>query len=81
MTVDQGNGPITDNMLAAKADISQIETAEIHGLTEEEKVLSKQLVRKIDLLIMPTILIIYIMNWIDRYVVQRKICMTLLILR
>jgi hypothetical protein len=38
------------------------------GLTDEEKVVEKKLVRKIDLIIMPIILTVYLLNWIDRYV-------------
>lgn len=47
--------------------IDQVETAQIASLTDEEKLLEKKLVRKIDWLIMPTILSVYLMNWIDRY--------------
>ena len=57
---------LRDSTLAAKADFAQIETTGIACLSEDEMRLSKKLVRKIDLLIMPTILLIYIMNWIDR---------------
>ena len=37
-----------------------------HGLTEEERVVEKKLVRKIDFIIMPIILTVYLLNWIDR---------------
>lgn len=57
---------LREDKLADKADSDQIEGAEIAALSEDEKLLSKKLVRKIDCLIMPMILIIYIMNWIDR---------------
>ena len=39
-----------------------------HALTEEERVVEKKLVRKIDLIIMPIILTVYLLNWIDRCV-------------
>jgi hypothetical protein len=38
-----------------------------HGLTEEERKVEKNLVRKVDVIIMPIILIVYLLNWIDRY--------------
>ncbi|KEF59377.1 uncharacterized protein A1O9_04221 [Exophiala aquamarina CBS 119918] len=57
---------IRENQLDTKAEFGQFENTETVALTEHEKRLSKKLVRKIDLLIMPAILIIYIMNWIDR---------------
>lgn len=38
-----------------------------HGLTEEERKVEKNLVRKVDFIIMPIILIVYLLNWIDRY--------------
>ena len=47
--------------------VDQVETAQIARLTEDEEWLEKKLVRKIDWLIMPTILSVYLMNWIDRY--------------
>ncbi|PSN64740.1 MFS transporter-like protein [Corynespora cassiicola Philippines] len=36
------------------------------GLNEEELVIEKKLVRKIDFIIMPIILLVYLLNWIDR---------------
>lgn len=44
-----------------------VETAQIAQLTEEEKKLEKKLVRKIDFIILPLVLIVYLLNWIDRY--------------
>lgn len=38
------------------------------GLNEEELVIEKKLVRKIDFIIMPIILLVYLLNWIDRWV-------------
>ena len=37
-------------------------------LTEEEKVIEKQLRKRIDALIMPLAILVYLMNYIDRYV-------------
>lgn len=36
------------------------------ALTPEELVLEKKLVRRIDLMIMPLIIVVYLMNYIDR---------------
>jgi hypothetical protein len=35
-------------------------------LTEEEKVVEKKLRRRIDTLIMPLVILVYLMNYIDR---------------
>ena len=35
-------------------------------LTEEEKRIAKKLMRKIDLRIMPLVILVYLMNYIDR---------------
>ncbi|KAI9926247.1 hypothetical protein ASPWEDRAFT_53496 [Aspergillus wentii DTO 134E9] len=40
--------------------------ADIVGLSEEEQVVAKKLVRRIDLLIMPLVILVYLMNYIDR---------------
>ena len=44
-----------------------VETAHIAELTEEEKAIEKKLVRRIDWIILPLILAVYLLNWIDRY--------------
>ena len=36
------------------------------GLTPEEQVLEKKLRRRIDMLIMPLVILVYLMNYIDR---------------
>ena len=62
------NGKVTDrDILAEKAEISHEEAMHIGALTEEELIMEKKLVRKIDLLIMPLIVLVYLMNYIDRY--------------
>lgn len=38
----------------------------LEGLTEAERVIEKKLRRKVDLLVMPTIMVVYLLNWIDR---------------
>lgn len=43
------------------------ETAEhLRKLTPEDRVIEKRLRRKIDILIMPLVVLIYLMNYIDR---------------
>lgn len=58
-------------MPAALNDKVQIDHEEIVmlcGLTDEELQIEKTLVRKIDIRILPVIVLIYIMNYIDRYI-------------
>ena len=50
------------------AEADNGETLQIGPLTEEEKADEKRLLRKIDLLIMPLVVAIYLINYIDRYV-------------
>lgn len=62
------NKVLSDLDIAIKEDHLQDEAAPIAQLNEEERRLEKKLVRKIDLVIMPMILLVYLLNWIDRYV-------------
>ena len=55
-------------ILAGKDDAGLGITGDIQNIPEDEKILEKQLLRKIDLLIMPLIVVIYLMNFIDRLV-------------
>jgi hypothetical protein len=48
------------------ATISHEEAMHHGALTEEELAVEKKLVRKIDLLIMPLVVLVYLMNYIDR---------------
>ena len=61
---------LTDKDLAKSGGIDEVEDAghhdEVIGLTEEELIIEKKLVRKIDFIIMPIILLVYLLNWIDR---------------
>ncbi|KAH7112098.1 MFS transporter-like protein [Dendryphion nanum] len=60
---------LTDKDLAKAGDIDEIEDshdAAAVGLTEDELVIERKLVRKIDFIIMPIILLVYLLNWIDR---------------
>jgi hypothetical protein len=58
---------ITDAELGAKVDLSHEEVIHMAELTEEEKVVEKKLRRRIDALIMPMVILVYLMNYIDRY--------------
>ncbi|PYH64370.1 putative MFS transporter [Aspergillus vadensis CBS 113365] len=58
---------ITDHdAMGEKAEISHEEVAHLAQLTPEEKVLERQLRRRIDTLIMPLVILVYLMNYIDR---------------
>ncbi|OAP60105.1 hypothetical protein AYL99_05107 [Fonsecaea erecta] len=62
-----GGGVILDHdVLGEKADLSHEEAMHFGALTEEELAVQKKLVRKIDLRIMPLIVLVYLMNYIDR---------------
>lgn len=59
---------ITDHeAMGEKAEIAHEEVAQLAQLTEEEKLLERQLRRRIDTLIMPLVILVYLMNYIDRY--------------
>lgn len=59
-----------DNATLEKADAVHEDVvkdvAQMVALTPEERVLEKQLLRRIDLMIMPLIIVVYLMNYIDR---------------
>lgn len=56
---------ITDSELG-KVDLTHEEVVHSVQLTDEEKVLEKKLRRRIDALIMPLAILVYLMNYIDR---------------
>lgn len=56
------------DVLGDKGDISHEEAMHFGQLTEEERAIEKKLVRKIDIMIMPLMVLVYLMNYIDRYV-------------
>ncbi|CZR69881.1 probable permease of the major facilitator superfamily [Phialocephala subalpina] len=60
------NIPTDEEEVAGKATITHVEAEQQAALSEEEKIIEKQLRRKIDLLIMPVVIIVYLMNYIDR---------------
>lgn len=58
---------ITDkDLLGEKAEMSHEEVAQLAQLTEEEKVIEKKLRRRLDSTIMPLVILVYLMNYIDR---------------
>jgi hypothetical protein len=54
--------------MGEKADMSHEEVVHIAALTDEEKAVEVKLRRKIDSLILPLVITVYLMNYIDRYV-------------
>ena len=57
-------------ILGERASISHEEAMHFGELSPEELVIEKKLLRKIDSLIMPLVVLVYLMNYIDRYVYQ-----------
>lgn len=53
-------------VLGERASISHEEAMHFAELTREERVVEKKLLRKIDSLIMPMVVLVYLMNYIDR---------------
>ncbi|KAJ5623155.1 hypothetical protein N7490_011760 [Penicillium lividum] len=65
--MDRGENTISDaEVMGEKAEMSHEEMVHLAELTPEEKVLEKKLRRRIDLLIMPLVILVYLMNYIDR---------------
>ncbi|KAJ5614500.1 permease of the major facilitator superfamily [Penicillium herquei] len=53
-------------VMGEKAEMTHEETIHLARLSSEEKVLEIKLRRRIDLLIMPLVILVYLMNYIDR---------------
>ena len=67
MSVQQEN-PLTEaEAMDQKVQVTHEEAIRMVTLTAEEKIVEKNLVRRIDLLIMPLVIIVYLLNFIDRY--------------
>lgn len=56
------------DLLGDKLGVSHEEAAQLGTLTPEELVVEQKLKRKIDTLIMPMVVLVYLMNYIDRSV-------------
>jgi hypothetical protein len=54
------------DLLGEKAEMSHEEVIQLAQLTEDEKRVEKKLRRRIDSLIMPLVILVYLMNYIDR---------------
>jgi hypothetical protein len=60
---------VTDHdLMGEKLEVTHSEVMHFGKLTEEELVIEKKLRRKIDSLIMPLVILVYLMNYIDRSV-------------
>lgn len=60
-------GVISDlEAMGDKAEMTHEELVHLAKLTDEEKVLEKKLLRRIDSLIMPLVVLVYLLNYIDR---------------
>lgn len=59
---------IAEAELGMKMDLSHEEVVHMAELTEEEKVIEKKLRKRIDALVMPLAILVYLMNYIDRYI-------------
>ena len=58
---------ITDSeAMGAKAEMTHEEVVHLAELTEEEKEVERKLRKRIDSLIMPLVILVYLMNYIDR---------------
>ena len=57
---------LRDQDVLADSKVTREEAMHFSALTEEELVNEKRLRRKIDLLIMPLVILVYLMNYIDR---------------
>jgi hypothetical protein len=55
-------------LLGDKLQVTHSEVMHFGQLTQEELVIEKKLRRKIDSLIMPLVILVYLMNYIDRSV-------------
>lgn len=65
--MEHAENTISDvEVMGEKAEMSHEETVHLAELTPEEKLLEKKLRRRIDLLIMPLVILVYLMNYIDR---------------
>lgn len=52
--------------MGEKADMAHEEIVHLTELTPEEKILEKKLLRRIDSIILPFVITVYLMNYIDR---------------
>lgn len=55
-----------DHDITLGDDVTKEEALHMVELTEEEKIIEKKVRRKVDSLIMPLVVLVYLMNYIDR---------------
>ncbi|KAL1855042.1 hypothetical protein Plec18167_004507 [Paecilomyces lecythidis] len=60
------NTPTDIGAMEEKTEVSHEEVMDLSQLTPDERILEKKLRRRIDSLIMPLIILVYLMNYIDR---------------
>lgn len=59
---------ITDTeAMGEAAKMTHEEVAQLAQLTPEERAIEKRLRRRIDCIVMPLVILVYLMNYIDRY--------------
>lgn len=58
--------PSTLDDSSPKAEATHVEAMHFATLTEEELIIEAKLRRKIDIRIMPMVILVYLMNYIDR---------------
>ncbi|VUC32180.1 unnamed protein product [Clonostachys rosea] len=63
----ENGGVLHDSdLLGDKANVTHEEVVTLAALTEEERIIEKRVRRKVDFLILPTAVLVYILNYIDR---------------
>lgn len=62
---------VHDHDIVGEQKVTAEDAEHLRGLTPEELALEKKLVRKMDFRVMPICIMIYLMNYIDRYRVLR----------
>ena len=65
--MSEGTLNVDPTLGVEKAEVEKHEHHELEELTQEELVTAQSLVRKIDLKILPLVVFVYLMNYIDRY--------------
>jgi hypothetical protein len=66
MANDNGAVLRDHDAMGEKAELSHEEIIRLAELSPEERVLEKKLRTRIDLLVMPLVILVYLMNYIDR---------------
>lgn len=66
LQLDQEQRLTDRDVIGEKAEVLHEEVVHLAQLSPEEKVIEKKLVRKIDSLVMPLVILVYLMNYIDR---------------